>query len=153
MNKQEKTGGFRCSHCHTWVMMHDHMGTLHRNHCPACLWSKHVDQYQPGDRSSQCQSGMAPVGLTLKHEGVDKYGAPKKGELMIVHVCAGCQKININRIAADDDPAVIVHLLDTTQLNKEVARRIQEAEIDMLTIKDQKTVLRELYGSLPSLGR
>jgi hypothetical protein len=31
----------------------------YRNHCPACLWSKHVD-VQPGDRAATCRGLMRP---------------------------------------------------------------------------------------------
>ncbi|WP_419962425.1 RNHCP domain-containing protein [Psychrobacillus sp. BM2] len=31
-----------------------------RNHCPFCLFSKHLDNY-PGDRSSECQDLMRIV--------------------------------------------------------------------------------------------
>ncbi|WP_265181671.1 RNHCP domain-containing protein [Geomicrobium sp. JCM 19055] len=34
----------------------------YRNHCPSCLYSKHVDVI-PGDRASTCHSLMEPIDL------------------------------------------------------------------------------------------
>jgi len=31
------------------------------NHCPKCLWSKHVDVF-PGDRKGSCNGLMKPIG-------------------------------------------------------------------------------------------
>ncbi|WP_420871372.1 RNHCP domain-containing protein [Lysinibacillus xylanilyticus] len=33
-----------------------------RNHCPKCLFSKHVDTV-PGDRASTCKGLMRPIGV------------------------------------------------------------------------------------------
>ena len=46
---------FRCHHCRADVP-EDAPGTRNRNHCPFCLWSRHVD-IEPGDRAA---SKMAP---------------------------------------------------------------------------------------------
>ncbi len=98
INSEKESGGFYCCHCNQWIPFTDFMGTKHRNHCPLCLWSKNVDYEIPGDRASQCQAGMQLIGLTFKHEGVDKYGKVRQGELMIVHECTGCKKFSINPI-------------------------------------------------------
>ena len=37
---------FRCKHCGLDVPM-DAPGTAHRNHCPNCLWSRHLDDDTP----------------------------------------------------------------------------------------------------------
>lgn len=66
--------GFKCIYCHKWVPLDKQIGTTHRNHCPYCLWSKHLDSYSAGDRDSSCGGAMEPLGLTFKHEGFDKYG-------------------------------------------------------------------------------
>ena len=47
-----------CENCGTPVM-----GGRYNNHCPKCLWSKHVDDKVPGDRASTCQQLMQPVGI------------------------------------------------------------------------------------------
>lgn len=47
---------FTCEHCNMLVK-----GTGYTNHCPQCLWSKHVD-INPGDRAEECGGMMKPVG-------------------------------------------------------------------------------------------
>jgi hypothetical protein len=42
---------FRCGHCGVEVSL-DAPGTSHRNHCPSCLWSRHLDRNVPGDRKA-----------------------------------------------------------------------------------------------------
>jgi RNHCP domain len=63
----------------------------YRNHCPACLWSKHVD-VRPGDRAATCRGLMRPV-------RIESRGG--KG-LAVVHRCEACGFTRPNRIA--DDP-------------------------------------------------
>lgn len=53
-------------------------GNGYTNHCPKCLWSKHVDNY-PGDRENPCGGMMQPVGLELI-----------KGVYHIIHECQSC---------------------------------------------------------------
>lgn len=62
-----------------------------RNHCPACLWSVHVD-VTPGDRAEACGGPMRPVGL------VGSEGAGWQ----IVHRCESCGAERRNRTAEDD---------------------------------------------------
>jgi hypothetical protein len=62
----------------------------YRNHCPFCLWSRHVDE-APGDRQADCGGMMPPVGL-------DQSG--KKG--FIVHRCEACGALRKNRAALED---------------------------------------------------
>jgi len=88
---------FTCEHCGNAVEPLEHGS--YRNHCPVCLWSKHVDHEGPGDRASLCLGLMAPIGLT--HGG-------KKG-WSIVHQCAICQKTIPNRAAPDDDITLLEH--------------------------------------------
>jgi hypothetical protein len=40
-------------HCRSEVSP-DAPGTGHRDHCPSCLWSRHLDDERPGDRASEC---------------------------------------------------------------------------------------------------
>jgi len=88
-------------------------GVNNRNHCPRCLFSRHVDEKTAGDRRATCMSRMEPVGLTLK-QAHKRYGQEEQGELMLIHQCKGCGKISINRIAADDDAAFIYQLFKRT---------------------------------------
>jgi hypothetical protein len=47
---------FVCENCGTRVE-----GDGYTNHCPSCLWSKHVDDKNPGDRASTCGGLMQPM--------------------------------------------------------------------------------------------
>jgi len=90
---------FVCEHCGAQV---EPLGKgSYRNHCPVCLWSKHVDRDGPGDRLSTCGGLMEPVGLD--YDG-------KKGWL-VVHRCTRCSKNLPNKAASDDnlDKVVIDH--------------------------------------------
>ena len=82
---------FKCGHCKTFVGP-PVSGGRHRNHCPLCLHSKHVDRKQPGDRLSECRSLMAPAGTYFR----------RNGEQVIVHRCLGCNVERHCRVAADD---------------------------------------------------
>lgn len=64
-----------------------------RNHCPKCLYSKHVDREGPGDRASGCKGMMQPI-------GIDKDA--KKG-FVLIHECKNCGKMIRNKAAEDDD--------------------------------------------------
>lgn len=99
------------------------MGTHHRNHCPHCLWSRHIDEKTPGDRQSKCGGLMEPVGLSFKDEGTDKYGKKIQGEIMIIHRCQNCNKETKNRIAGDDDPDKVFSLAEEKD-KKEVKKQL-----------------------------
>lgn len=86
---------FTCEHCGTAV--EPLKRGSYRNHCPHCLWSKHVDDAGPGDRASLCGGMMEPTGLD--HDG-------KKGWLL-VHRCIVCGKTIPNKTAPDDDLSVL----------------------------------------------
>ncbi len=81
---------FVCEHCGLDVIPLERGS--YRNHCPFCLWSKHVDKDGPGDRAATCLALMQPV--SLDHDG-------KKG-WMIVHECLRCKKRIPNKAAPDD---------------------------------------------------
>lgn len=135
---------FECLNCGKTVSDSQYMGTENRNHCPFCLWSKHVD-INPGDRAQLCQGLMEPIGLTFKNEGVDKYGKKRQGELMLIHRCQKCGKISINRVAGDDDPQEIFKLF--LKSSQTLALSDQQLEgIKLLGEKDKKEVEKQLFG-------
>ena len=53
------TDSFTCKACGRLVVS-DGAGSGHRNHCPNCLSSLHLDN-EPGDRASDCGSVMDAV--------------------------------------------------------------------------------------------
>jgi hypothetical protein len=137
---------FKCSHCHQAIIDIENIGTRHRNHCPKCLWSLHVDDMISGDRKSLCHGQMEPVGLTFKNEGKNKYGKLRQGELMIIHSCKSCDKISINRIAGDDESEMIKDLFKKSGNNHQLRKRLELENIKLLGEKDQDEVKSQLYG-------
>ena len=95
---------FRCRHCRALVGPVP-SGGRHRNHCPVCLHSRHVDLSRPGDRLSPCGGTMAPIGAFVRADG--EYG--------LAHRCLSCGVKRQNRIAADDDFALALALPDMTR--------------------------------------
>lgn len=138
---------FRCMNCSLLIVAdHSLSGVNNRNHCPNCLCSKHVDLEKAGDRKTLCHARMRPIGLTVKHTG-KKYGNAAQGELMIIHRCAGCGKISINRIAADDSSGALLELYKRSQgMDAELLRQLQEMDIQPLQAADLTTVYSQLFG-------
>lgn len=138
--KEHDAGGFKCSHCKRWVVINSYMGTVNRNHCNICLWSKHVDENK-GDRKAECLGGMRPVGLTFKHEGIGR-----QGEIMLVHECAQCARVSINRIAGDDDNEKIVSIYRDSQSDVALMNALKAQHIQLLTSKDASEINMQLFG-------
>jgi len=90
---------FKCGHCKHFVGPVP-SGGRQRNHCPFCLYSRHVDAARPGDRASSCGALMAPVGAFQR----------PNGEHCVVHRCLGCGFERFTRIAADDDFDLVLSL-------------------------------------------
>lgn len=89
---------FECKICGR-LMVPENAGTGHRNHCSNCLHSLHVDD-EPGDRASDCGGIMDPVSVWTR----------KDGEWAIIHRCRRCGKLSSNRIAADDNPMMLMSI-------------------------------------------
>jgi hypothetical protein len=85
MGKKENTG-FTCEHCSQEVV--PTTNGSYRNHCPFCLYSKHLD-IAPGDRQCMCHGLMKPAGL--------KYNTDKG--FQIVHECLICGYRTVNKVA------------------------------------------------------
>lgn len=89
---------FRCKRCRFDVPLHA-PGTRHRNHCPLCLWSRHLDS-APGDRASGCAGAMEPIAVAVQDDG----------EWSLVHRCGACSVVHLNRIAGDDNAHSLLQL-------------------------------------------
>ncbi|MFN2195220.1 MAG: RNHCP domain-containing protein [Anaerolineales bacterium] len=102
MSRKTENTEFICEHCGTRV--EPVTSGSYRNHCPICLYSKHVDEL-PGDRLNDCGGLMAPVGVTFH---------TKKG-YQIRHRCLKCGKISVNKAALEgrqpDDLEQIIQLM------------------------------------------
>lgn len=82
---------FICENCNKEISPHTEWSA--RNHCPSCLYSKHLDKDYPWDRSSKCWWLMFPDDIEYK----------KNKWYMLKHICKKCDKIILNKIAPDDD--------------------------------------------------
>jgi len=91
-------GSFECAHCGREVYA-DAPGTKHRNHCPWCLWSVHLDD-RPGDRAAYCGGKVEPIAVSVR----------KGGEWALIHRCQQCGALRANRIAGDDNALMLVSL-------------------------------------------
>ena len=139
---------FTCKYCGIYVTSHSIIsGVNHRNHCPSCLYSRHLDLYQAGDRLCACRGMMAPVGLTTKSI-TDKYNRNAFGELMLVHYCLDCGAFSINRIAADDDNFTLLSIFETSLSDYNSFRQTEKLhDIDILREEDRQMVESRLLGS------
>ena len=89
---------FVCRVCGRTVVP-ESAGSGHRNHCPNCLCSRHLD-IEPGDRASDCGGVMEPIAVWVR----------KNGEWAIVHRCRVCGALSSNRVAADDNPMKLMSI-------------------------------------------
>ena len=87
---------FECENCGMKVPK---LGYSCRNHCPYCLYSKHVD-VNPGDREEICHGLLKPVGIETNS---------KKG-YVIIFKCQKCGAIKKNKVAEDDNIEKIIEL-------------------------------------------
>lgn len=83
---QKKTEDFVCGQCGQAVE-----GNGYTNHCPECLYSRHVDIH-PGDRAAECGGLMEPIFL-----------AQENGEQKLTHRCLVCGHEKKNKVSAEDD--------------------------------------------------
>lgn len=84
---------FVCEHCGTKVS-----GNGYTNHCPNCLYSKHVD-INPGDRAAECGGLMKPLDLELKD-----------GKYVIIHRCQKCGFTRKNKVIDEDNFDAVLEL-------------------------------------------
>lgn len=92
------TESFTCKACGHLVTPEE-AGTQHRNHCPNCLSSLHVDN-EPGDRAADCGGVMEPISVWVRNNG----------EWAIIHRCKRCGALSSNRVAADDSPLKLMSI-------------------------------------------
>jgi hypothetical protein len=138
---------FTCHYCQAHVCTQPILsGVNNRNHCPYCLWSRHVDQFRAGDRMSACKAVMEPIGLTVKQRQ-KKYGSGRTGELMLIHRCSDCGKLSINRIAADDLTERLMELFYTSfGLDVFTQQHLKASGIRLLMVAEHRLVISQLHG-------
>ena len=87
--------GFICEKCSSIV---ESLKYSARDHCPNCLYSKHVD-INPGDRNNNCKGLLKPI-------DIEKF----KDTYKIIYKCEKCGEIHKNIIAKDDNMDLIISL-------------------------------------------
>lgn len=90
-----KDENFTCENCRKNV---NKLNYTARDHCPHCLYSKHVD-IMPGDRLNECKGLLKPI-------GIEKF----KDTYKIVYQCQKCNQIHKNIVANDDNMDIIIKL-------------------------------------------
>lgn len=86
---------FICENCNTKV---NKLNYTARDHCPNCLYSKHVD-INPGDRLNMCKGLLEPI-------GIEKF----KNTYKIIYRCQKCKQYHKNIVAIDDNMDTIIKL-------------------------------------------
>ena len=86
---------FICEHCGKEVKKLEYSA---RDHCPYCLYSKHVD-INPGDRANTCKGLLKPI-------GIEKF----KDTYKIIYKCEKCKMEHKNIMAVDDNYDVILEI-------------------------------------------
>ena len=86
---------FICENCGKKVNKSEYTA---RDHCPYCLFSKHVD-INPGDRLNTCKGLLRPI-------GIEKF----KDTYKIIYKCDKCKKEHKNIVEKDDDMNLIIEL-------------------------------------------
>ncbi len=86
---------FICENCGKEVQKANYTA---RDHCPYCLYSKHVD-INPGDRANTCKGLLKPV-------GIEKF----KDTYKILYRCTKCNQEHKNIMANDDDMNEIIKI-------------------------------------------
>lgn len=86
---------FICENCKNKVPKLNYTA---RDHCPFCLYSKHVD-IMPGDRMNTCLGLLKPI-------GIEKF----KNTYKIIYQCEKCKQIHKNIMANDDNMDLVIKL-------------------------------------------
>lgn len=92
-NFQRTIENFGCENCGTNVS-----GNGYTNHCPECLWSKHVD-INPGDRAATCGGLMKPTAIENEN-----------GEYVVTHTCVKCKYSKRNKVSPNDNFDTVVKI-------------------------------------------
>ena len=84
--------------CENWKKYVNKLNYTARDHCPYCLYSKHLD-INPGDRLNPCKGMLKPI-------DIEKY----KNTYKIIYKCQKCNQLHKNIIATDDNFDKIIEL-------------------------------------------
>ena len=90
-----KKEDFECEKCGVKVT-----GDGYTDHCPKCLWGKHVDLEIPGDRASDCKGLMEPIKVVYE-----------KGKFKVFYKCLKCGREFRVREGESDEREKLIELL------------------------------------------
>lgn len=90
---QRKIENFKCEHCG-----YETLGDGYTDHCPKCLYSKHVD-INPGDRQNNCHGLMKVIGFEIKH-----------GKYVLQYKCLKCGYLHNVKANKDDCLDILLEL-------------------------------------------
>lgn len=96
----KKVENFTCANCKFKVK-----GNGFTNHCPKCLYSKHVD-VNPGDRAEKCGGLMQPIFLEMQKHGYK-----------LTHECLKCGEKRNCKVSPEDDIQALAKLSETLAKN------------------------------------
>lgn len=91
---QKQKEDFVCEICGQFVK-----GSGYTNHCPQCLWSKHVD-INPGDRQNPCKGKMEPVDAFFEN-----------GKWALKQQCLKCKEIRTIRLQKGDSLDILQEII------------------------------------------
>ena len=97
---QRTIENFTCGQCGVAVT-----GNGYTNHCPHCLWSRHVD-VAPGDRAATCGGMMAPINVEQTSTG-----------FILTHHCQSCGHRGRCKTTKNDHTPEIIRLARTCAQN------------------------------------
>lgn len=90
---------------------------------------------------------MKPIAIAFKDYEVNPFTDRGGGELMIVHLCLNCGKLSPNRIAGDDSEYQIICVLkESLCLNEDIAMKLENMELELITNKNKEEALISLMG-------
>ena len=90
-----KDENFICDNCKKYV---NKLSYTARDHCPYCLYSKHVD-INPGDRLNTCTGLLKPI-------DIEKF----KNTYKIIYICEKCWQTHKNIMAKDDSIDLLIEV-------------------------------------------
>jgi len=94
-NFLRKKEDFKCENCGFEVK-----GDGYTDHCPQCLFGKHVDEEIPGDRASECGGLMKAIEVSYQAE-----------EFKIHYKCSKCRHEFWVRESEEDDRNLLMSLM------------------------------------------
>jgi RNHCP domain len=90
---QRRIENFKCENCG-----YDVVGNGYTNHCPKCLWSKHVD-INPGDRENSCHGLMKPISYSISG-----------GRYVLIQQCERCGAEKNIKLRTEDSVDTLIRI-------------------------------------------